>query len=207
MRTTLRVFGWMVKGVMVVIALGALVTWPVSRGRRLFVSMDRSSAGADWCYWRWRTVGCRDGRIVLGWGWNVSEVDRHWIEERAKRLGERWVWQAKPAAELWDEAYWDRQGLVSWDTWNRNDELYADGGRWFAAPMWSVALIAGAWPAVSATMVVRRRRLGGEGLCVRCGYDLRATPKAVGEGGDVLAVCPECGNEESRSTKPEIRKE
>ncbi len=35
----------------------------------------------------------------------------------------------------------------------------------------------------------------GEGLCERCGYDLRATPRA---GAGHLSRCPECGHVPSR---------
>jgi len=51
---------------------------------------------------------------------------------------------------------------------------------------WWVVLVVGALPAVRVLRVVRRyktlRRVNA-GLCLRCGYDLRATP----------GRCPECG--------------
>jgi len=50
-------------------------------------------------------------------------------------------------------------------------------------PMWAVALPAGVMP---AAWLARRRRVRhrqAEGLCLACGYDLRATPER----------CPECG--------------
>lgn len=61
-------------------------------------------------------------------------------------------------------------------------------------PHWLLALAAGAWPAVSAALFVRRRRrlrrLALVGRCHRCGYDLRATPDPAGPR---LPACPECG--------------
>jgi hypothetical protein len=56
-----------------------------------------------------------------------------------------------------------------------------------SAPLWIVALVAGAWPLTSIVVLFRRRRrlrrLARAGHCWRCGYDLRATPDR----------CPECG--------------
>lgn len=37
----------------------------------------------------------------------------------------------------------------------------------------------------------RRQRQWSLGICAKCGYDLRATPK---EGGPILERCPECGS-------------
>ena len=55
---------------------------------------------------------------------------------------------------------------------------------WYiGAPHWSVAAILVAFPMAQAAAAVRRRRRIAQGLCVACGYDLRATH----------GRCPECG--------------
>jgi hypothetical protein len=62
-----------------------------------------------------------------------------------------------------------------------------------ALPYWFICLLATPLPLAWALRYRRRRRAlrrALAGQCVRCGYDLRATPDA---GGARLAVCPECG--------------
>jgi len=52
-------------------------------------------------------------------------------------------------------------------------------------PDWFLMLLFARLPAGWARVIWRRRRRRKLGLCVACGYDLRATP----------ARCPECGAE------------
>jgi hypothetical protein len=63
--------------------------------------------------------------------------------------------------------------------------------RWvFAVPYWFVLAGTAALPARRLALHLRRRRRRGrltQGLCPRCGYDLRATP----------GRCPECGHSNS----------
>ena len=63
-----------------------------------------------------------------------------------------------------------------------------------AAPMWSLLLVLAPWPALHLRSAwrdepKRRRRLG---LCVRCGYDLRASADR----------CPECGEAKPAVASP-----
>ena len=50
-------------------------------------------------------------------------------------------------------------------------------------PCWALFILTAALPGVSTASAARRRGRGARGECLRCGYDLRATP----------GRCPECG--------------
>jgi hypothetical protein len=50
-------------------------------------------------------------------------------------------------------------------------------------PMWMIVTVLAVLPAARAARLLRHRRRARDGACVRCGYDLRATPQR----------CPECG--------------
>jgi hypothetical protein len=80
-----------------------------------------------------------------------------------------------------------RRGPLRWAIQREKEPGLTIVGRWYAAPLWVVALVTGASPLASIAMALRRyikfRRASREGLCMKCGYDLRATPDR----------CPECG--------------
>ena len=71
---------------------------------------------------------------------------------------------------------------LSWATIKYTSGMVQTTTAW-SVPLWLVATLCAILP---ATALARRRRRSGRvagGYCVRCGYDLRATP----------ARCPECG--------------
>lgn len=74
-----------------------------------------------------------------------------------------------------------RGALLDW--WHRRlDVQVAAVGLW---PLVAGTLVAPmAWTAVGVHRRLRRRRRARAGLCLKCGYDLRASP----------GPCPECGN-------------
>jgi hypothetical protein len=62
-----------------------------------------------------------------------------------------------------------------------------------ALPYWFLCLLAAPLPLAWTIRFRRRQRIARRsalGLCIACGYDLRATPDA---GGGTLPICPECG--------------
>jgi hypothetical protein len=50
-------------------------------------------------------------------------------------------------------------------------------------PVWLIVILAGVPPLMWVRVGIRRRQRRRKGLCLNCGYDLRATPQR----------CPECG--------------
>ncbi len=62
-------------------------------------------------------------------------------------------------------------------------------------PIYPLVIATSLWPAGTFFLFLRRRmmlrRRRREGLCLHCGYDLRATPA----GDTLLSRCPECGRE------------
>lgn len=56
-------------------------------------------------------------------------------------------------------------------------------GLLIVTPIWAPMLLCAAVSSVPVVRAIRRRRRITRGLCVRCGYDLRASPEC----------CPECG--------------
>ena len=57
--------------------------------------------------------------------------------------------------------------------------------RWVTMPTWFVVLLMAILPTIAFRRWRRQRHRTREGLCLNCGYDLRASP----------GRCPECGKE------------
>ena len=202
MRKTLRVFLWIIKGVLLMIALAALVMWPVSQGRLMGLRGQRYRAETDWAELRECWVGCMDGRAIIG-GELLRETgarDAFGFRNQALSGGTGWRWAPYLRAGRWSETSWpDHYGplhraFVDRVGWKSSSDVLRE----FAAPLWLVVLVLGAWPAVSVARTIHhaitRRRAVMAGCCTNCGYDLRVTPTSPADGGDVRAVCPECGN-------------
>ncbi len=58
-------------------------------------------------------------------------------------------------------------------------------GRALILPLWIPTVLFGIWPTIALVRLRHRRRRRKLGLCLKCGYDLRASKDR----------CPECGTE------------
>ena len=106
-------------------------------------------------------------------------------------VGFEWTWWEEPWFQLPDESWWNRRGFF-WE--DRTDEVEGGG---LGVPCWLGAVAAGVMPALWLRQSWQRRRQRfreRHGLCLTCGYDLRATPER----------CPECGTPVAPA--PEFRK-
>jgi hypothetical protein len=96
-----------------------------------------------------------------------------------------WHWR-RETGEPSPSAGWPTDGSVL--GFRYSDECRGSAGIghrvvWVTVPLWAPALMAAAGPGVWLARKTRRHRRMRSGLCVACGYDLRATP----------GRCPECG--------------
>jgi hypothetical protein len=119
----------------------------------------------DWGLW------CRRGSLVF---------------KTLRYIGERPGGKASGTV-MWDEwrVHWQCGGLE----YGQGEFIYGPyryATTQVGVPLWFVALLAAPLPVWHAGVLTRRRlarRRAARNHCVRCGYDLRATP----------GRCPECG--------------
>ena len=111
-----------------------------------------------------------------------NSVPRPYSRSLVTGLGPR----PSPRTVVMVKRYWEHLGFSAYDVVSIGSETKA-----FIVPHWALLVLAGALPGV--WMLGHRgqccRRRAERGLCIRCGYDLRATPDR----------CPECGTSVPRS--------
>jgi len=193
MRRFIRGFLWLIKGMLLVIALGVLVLWPRSYWQkdRLVhqrIVESRASAALEWRWlssergYIWASIYCIEwaGPLAadelhqsylskgfnLGWSKGSQDADREMLRYRGGDMG-------------WGPVRWKMQTVATSNPKVKDGDIRISD--------WLVALICGAWPSVSLALLIRRRarrrRVALTGCCAKCGYDLRASPDR----------CPECG--------------
>jgi len=190
-RWVVRWTAWGIKGVLLLVALGALVAWPLScrhpgefGGRRWVAGMERMDS-------QFVSGGWGEGRVGLFWG--GQSYSAGWLAT-ARQIAESeapgWTWTWSPGTAAWRDFEGDSAwGPIRWTFSNEEQPPRTILRRRASAPCWLLALVTGAWPLASVAMLIRRRRRarrwewGRVGCCQVCGYDLRASP----------GRCPECG--------------
>jgi hypothetical protein len=196
----------MIKTVLLLIAVTAVMAWPKSRDMWTEAFAERYTMAPEWGEYSSYDIRFWAGRLVVTRQWHGAKPGNlfTWIRMQVEESGDGWRFETKSDARKWSERDWpSRWGIFRWNFYDRHYPQATIVYREFAAPLWFVALVAGAWPLASIAFAFRRwrkrRRAVREGRCVRCGYDLRATPAA---GGELLAVCPECGAASSTRNTP-----
>jgi hypothetical protein len=177
----IRVTVWLVKGVLLLVAVAALVAWPWIYRHPGRIRLKQFRARPD---------GVEHQAYFAGVGRGVVGVaDYHGVyagaelaegRREAAAHGPGWKLHAFPVMPDWVTVRSDADS----GPFRRLSFDYKNVDSWVAGygvgiPCWAVALLAGAWPLTSVALLVRRRLR----CCRQCGYDLRATPER----------CPECG--------------
>ena len=174
-----------------VLCAAACALWVRSYWRADTLILDSRRSGNDGI--RTRSVVCFSGAggFYLA-GFDISAVAL--ISDHARQSPDKpWglLWESRPDPKRTgiENPSFDRLGLSWLAQWRR-----PQGDRWYRRVVSEVFVGIPHWLAVLVTLILpggglarrtrrRRRRRATAGLCVACGYDLRATP----------GRCPECG--------------
>ena len=169
------------------LCIGSLVLWGRSYFGTDYVEyqqlVDESTLSV---VYQSKRLGWTRGQVHIGMGRRSS----YWRDGQAPletkggywyigRLGSgHYDWESMQGAG----SIWNRLGFVSYST-GFISSFAESSERGVAVPAWIPVVVLAVMPALWLRSIVRRRRILAAGRCVRCGYDLRATPER----------CPECG--------------
>jgi hypothetical protein len=197
---TARVFLWIVKGLLLILAVGVLVLWPMSRGKEFNAVHDKYTVLPERVDRVVASIGFRNGQIIARNG-TTHYLDRLVLkvaQVMAAQHREGWGWSTSSREYPYlSDAHSDGWGPLRWQFETVGNPDYGGQFRTIAVSCWLLAPLLALWPLTSLILLIRRRtrrrcRLA-MGCCLSCGYDLRATPSP---GGETLARCPECGAED-----------
>jgi hypothetical protein len=198
--------------VAVLLCAASLGLWVRGHWRHDFVSRRDVRDAGDGVNWACRdvAVGSDGGSFYVTWVRRVASPYTHDLGFFKRRYGRRtavrrcrhlypphdWEYRQSlpydPHASMRQKSIWNRAGF-HWARW-RNGGPAASEISQVIVPAWAVSAAAAgvaATPWLVARLRSRRRfRRAAAGICLDCGYDLRATP----------GLCPECG------TMPPVQK-
>lgn len=185
-----RVVGWLATcaaAISLLLLAGTIALWVRSYRVSDALQKERNIGGVNtWWFMhsgRGRLFVARHRIVWVSKADAPPECDHPWKHETEPPYG-----GMPPVAAVSGQGVraWSRFGFAH-VTRELHPPNYQSGYRAVAIPFWALAALFALTPLIWATGLrgwVRRRRRIARGLCVRCGYDMRATPER----------CPECGS-------------
>jgi hypothetical protein len=146
---------------------------------------SRSKFTGDSCSWNGRAhyggLSVMDGVVRLSYAPRASTSEAQGFSH------ESFDWRSQIrgfGVRSWEELRGSWYGRLGFG-YDPNARLDNTGGRMVRVyfPFWALTLVSLIAPTMAAIGYCRSRRRRRQGMCPRCGYDLRATPER----------CPECG--------------
>jgi hypothetical protein len=125
-------------------------------------------------------------------GWTQAEIDDYYTGVTPGWHFRHFRWDSQ--YRLWG---WDFPRFTRYRAGSRIS-ISPYGDFHLVIPLWLLIPPCGVMPMVRWRFRCRQRTRGRHGLCVACGYDLRATAEA---GGALLPICPECGIERAHPSR------
>jgi hypothetical protein len=185
-------------GVSAVLLVATAIAWPISYWRYEAVARNTPDGGETYLILLAQRLYVSQGAFRESDRFNPATVTYTWRSSPRQRVWYSMLSIGRKTTEGgWQEAYF--LGFVL--DWKRGPTARFVG---IGFPIWFLLLVF-AWLPTIAWLRYRgsrlRRRRHAMGLCIACGYDLRATPDR----------CPECGTavakDEGRRMKDEVKAE
>ncbi len=203
----MRRLAWVLKSVLLVTSIVVCVLWMRSYWRADWIRYIEVSGAGELITRKISGAGSMSGCVVVGvsraFMTGVGAGDDLREEFGLTGLSPGWNARSRPLDSSGLRYYDDDSGWgpVRWkreisEVLTHNSGRSREDMQYVRVSDWSLATVFGAWPITSSMLsarhTIQRRRRARAGLCLACGYDLRATPDGTG---GLVTRCPECGRE------------